>query len=724
MSTEPTLLPPTTSTQTRDTFLDAVKAIAISRVIAWHTWSWWWLSWIGAMPAMFFASGALLDLSLERHGYRATVRNRFRRLLIPFWWYSACAVVVMVAVGWRPSLSELAPWIIPLGDPVGSSETPGLWIPLWYVRAYLWFVIGAGILRAGVDLAGRSILALPVLATSGLWFLTRSGIDVPLALGDAATYSFFVLLGMLYARGDRLRGRNAFAVGAAALVSAIAWWAAFGPDSGIVNASYPLLLLAGVATVGMLLALAPALRELHGLPSRLVDVIGSRALTIYLWQGFGLLAADQLVTRREVTGPGGAVAAIVVVVTVTSAAAWAFGWIEDLAAARRPRLPHARLVPLGAMAVAVLVGAAALEPASGTTAALPPSGQAVIDRSRYNETRTEVEGTATRLDPAVDPVERVQAAFDDWVARSRDALGTIGSERVEAAVTVSTGQVVRVSWIDGGGEPENGLVPWMSMSKAVTGAWLAQLAADGIVALDDPVSAYLPDVPHGDEITLGHLVRHRSGIPTEYDDGEFYDANPRLDLEEWFDDPRLAFDPGGDFAYSRRGYFLLAWALEEASGESWTAMVHRLERGAGVDLVIDEELDPWPEISHPGDGEYRGRTWAAGGLAATFEDTARFHRWLLTDGITARARDLMTRFVPDMRDWDYGLALLPLCPCERDGEWLRAPRYGLDAALGTWAFDEDTTAVVFLKAHQWLHQGGDAIFYELQDALLDAAGSP
>ncbi len=67
----------------RDSFLDAVKALAITRVVLWHTWAWWWLSWIAAMPAMFFVSGALLGGSLERHGYVATLRSRLHRLLCP-----------------------------------------------------------------------------------------------------------------------------------------------------------------------------------------------------------------------------------------------------------------------------------------------------------------------------------------------------------------------------------------------------------------------------------------------------------------------------------------------------------------------------------------------------------------------------------------------------------------------------------------------------------------
>ena len=708
-----------TTGRPRDSFLDAVKALAIVRVVAWHTWAWPWLSWIGAMPAMFFASGALLDSSLERHGYAATLRTRLRRLLVPFWLYSAAAVAVMLGAGWRPGLREVGPWILPLADPVGSRETPGLWIPLWYLRAYLWFLIGGGLLRAGTQALGRLVLVVPVLTTLGLWLTSRVGTEVPLAVGDAATYSFFVLLGMLYARGASIGGWRAIGTGFGALAVAIGWWVGFGPKSGIVNASYPLVLLVGLATLGFWLAVAPALRALTGPPARLVQLIGSRALTIYLWQGFGLLAADQLVTRHELEGVVGAVVALVVVVTVTGAGAWAFGWVEDLAAKRAPRLPPVKLAPVGAIAVVLLVGAAAIQPASGTAPSLPPSGQAVIARNEFNDEQraeTQVGGALVHREPT----ENVRTAFDGWLSRHRDELAELGSRRIEAIVILPNREEVQLRWTADPQPADDALVPWWSMSKAVTTAWLAQLVVDGVVALDDPVSKFLPGFPHGDEITLEQLARHQSGIPHEHDSGPF-EVNPRDDVHAWMADPELAFEPGTGFSYSRVGYFVLGWALEEATGRSWTDTVHAYSAAAGVRVLVDEEVDPLPENTHPGDGTYHGRLWAGGGLAATRADTARFYRWLLTTGISTEARALMTRFSTDDVAWNYGLGLLPLCPCERDGSRLLTTRYGLDSILGSWAYDETTTATLFLTADKWFHQGPAAIFYALQQDLLDAA---
>ena len=99
------------------------------------------------MPAMFFVTGALLEGSLERRGLRATLWPRLRRLLIPYWVYAACCWVAMLVDGWRPTVGDALRWAVPLVDPTGSDALPGLWIPLWYLRAYLWFLLASGVIR-------------------------------------------------------------------------------------------------------------------------------------------------------------------------------------------------------------------------------------------------------------------------------------------------------------------------------------------------------------------------------------------------------------------------------------------------------------------------------------------------------------------------------------------------------------------------------------------------
>ena len=87
----------TQASPARDGFLDAVRAIAVVRVVTWHTYGWAPITWVvAAVPAMFFVSGHLLARSFARRPARIVVADRLRRLLIPYWLFGLVAWLVMV----------------------------------------------------------------------------------------------------------------------------------------------------------------------------------------------------------------------------------------------------------------------------------------------------------------------------------------------------------------------------------------------------------------------------------------------------------------------------------------------------------------------------------------------------------------------------------------------------------------------------------------------------
>src|SRR5438132_10872110 len=51
-----------------------------------------------------------------------------------------------------------------------------------------------------------------------------------------------------------------------------------------------------------------------------------------------------------------------------------------------------------------------------------------------------------------------------------------------------------------------------SNTKSMTAAVIVQLAQEGKLSLDDPVSKYVPGVPDGDKITITQLLKMRSGL--------------------------------------------------------------------------------------------------------------------------------------------------------------------------------------------------------------------
>lgn len=697
----------------QDALLDLIRSVAIVRVVLWHTWSWAWLSWIPAMPAMFFTSGALLEGSLERRGWWATLRQRARRLLIPYWTYAAACWVVMIATGWRPNGLDALTWLVPLVDPVGSAELSGLWVPLWYVRAYLWFVIGAGVLRALHRRVGwASVPVAAAVAVAAYWWSQDH--SLPMAVGDAAAYAPFVLAGMLYGAGRRLPGRAALAaLGVSSFVAALMIWQRLGPDDGVVNRSYLLTMVVGLGGLGLVLAWRSPLVASSARGAALIRTINSRALTIYLWQGFGLVAAHRLVDAR-VDSWWRIPASLLVVAVVIAAAVVVAGGLEDIAARRPPSrvLGGVWAVPGATLVVVSLV----LPLPEGAAAYVPLSGQAVVERAARVEADLAGDGD-DEVAPVVVGVD-AQTVLDEWVAEHRDRLDAVSTEWLDLALVDGDGELQYAVWhADGATEPDR--LAWWSMTKAVTTTWFVRLIGDGVVALDDPLSRWVPESPRAEDMTLEQLARHTAGVPEDLT-RHIFAANPGEEIDEFIERGELAYEPGEGYGYSRVGYYLLALALERASGVPYIDAVHDMADQAGAAIDFDE-TDPAGPVTDPDGHGYRGGPWSSGGLVSDVDEAARFVQWLFADGVDDDGLDLLTSFSSDPDQIYYGLGLLPLCPCETIGDRLRSERFGLDTVPGSFGVDRATKATVVLRPDSWWTDDGPVDeFYDLQERLLDS----
>ena len=124
-----------------------------------------------------------------------------------------------------------------------------------------------------------------------------------------------------------------------------------------------------------------------------------------------------------------------------------------------------------------------------------------------------------------------------------------------------------------------------SVNKTFTATLLADLVAQGKVALEDPVAKYLPAevrVPSlaGREITLLDLATHRSGLPKSVDNHQ--PADPQSPYADFTMETIYAFlashelrrEPGAGFEYSNLGFQLLGHALGRAAGMSYSEL-HR-----------------------------------------------------------------------------------------------------------------------------------------------------
>ena len=128
-----------------------------------------------------------------------------------------------------------------------------------------------------------------------------------------------------------------------------------------------------------------------------------------------------------------------------------------------------------------------------------------------------------------------------------------------------------------------------SVSKTFTALAVLRLVDEGKVALTDPISRYVADVPNGDTITVRDLIAMRSGVYDFTDDKAFLDrylAEPTL---PWTDDDTLAIirahaadstPPNEKTVYNNSNYVLLGYVIAKAERAAGAAVHHGPDRAS------------------------------------------------------------------------------------------------------------------------------------------------
>jgi D-alanyl-D-alanine carboxypeptidase len=180
-----------------------------------------------------------------------------------------------------------------------------------------------------------------------------------------------------------------------------------------------------------------------------------------------------------------------------------------------------------------------------------------------------------------------------------------------------------------------------SISKQFTAAAILLLAEEGKLSLDDPVSKYVPDLTRGNEITIRELLSHTSG----YQDFWPQDYVPPLMLQpisadgimdRWARKP-LDFDPGTKWQYSNTNYVIAGVIVEKVSSKPLLQFLsQQVFTPLQMKSVADTNENKLPPTDpggyfryalgplHPAPKEGRGWMFAAGELAMTAEDLARW----------------------------------------------------------------------------------------------------
>ncbi|WP_025619928.1 acyltransferase family protein [Salinispora cortesiana] len=371
----------------RNRYLDLLRALAVVRVVVYHVTGWATMTLVfPAMSVMFALAGSLMAASLHRFG-TAAVGRRLRRLLPSFWMLGAILVPAMLLTG-LPFTPDLLLWLFPVADPPRNDWGIPVLGPIWYLRNYLWFVLASPL---ALWLFRR--FPLPTLiAPYALTVAIELGLypNPPMVVQQFGLYFGAWMVGFAHQAGmlRRLANRVLWPT-AIVLVALGGWWNLTQPGTkGLDLNGNPLanaLWSAGVILV--VLGREPARTawiDRNAIFSRLVTLTNRRALTVYLWHMAFVAALTPLV---DVVGWShqnllGLAIRVVLVFALLGVVILLVGWVEDIAARRRPEL----IPGFGRRAAATPAGATATSEGAAVTseeatamsegAAAPPEGAA------------------------------------------------------------------------------------------------------------------------------------------------------------------------------------------------------------------------------------------------------------------------------------------------------------------------------------------------------------
>lgn len=328
-------------------------------------------------------------------------------------------------------------------------------------------------------------------------------------------------------------------------------------------------------------------------------------------------------------------------------------------------MPVSRLHSRTWIAVSTVAAAALL--ISGCSV-LSPGGS-----GKDTATDADVSEAASPVGCVVDPAAVVarkeavptEALPEALVLKLRSATEEVRAQ-ISAPGTIVAVQTPEGRWVEAFGvaDPATGRAMSVddaqrigSITKTFTGSVILQLAEEGKLSLDDPISRYVDGVPNGENISLRVLITMTSGLASYTLDDSFQ--------EEWFGNPQggwtpeqlLAkafelpplFAPGEQFNYSNTNFILLGQVIEKVTERSYAeALAERIFDPMGLSDTFMPVANELPEphstgftmqATEPGATEPLDATdWnpsfggAAGQLVSTIGDMLTYGRALGTGG--------------------------------------------------------------------------------------------
>ena len=167
---------------------------------------------------------------------------------------------------------------------------------------------------------------------------------------------------------------------------------------------------------------------------------------------------------------------------------------------------------------------------------------------------THAQGVQEELDNFFERIEQRNLAMGSISISKKDEIiyhNSFGYSRFSPAVKADTSTTYLIG----------------SISKLLTATIILQMVSEDKISLEDKLEKFFPGLPGGNDITIEHLLNHRSGIHNFGEDRskKYREINPqtREEILEVFRKEKLDYAPGKKFEYNNANYLLLSMIAEE-----------------------------------------------------------------------------------------------------------------------------------------------------------------
>ena len=621
----------------RDAALDGLRALAILRVITWHTSGWAWTTWIiSSVPAMFVVTGALLARSLQKASAFHTLRKRFKRLFLPLWFYSL--TVYLLSLLFEVRTSAVWTFFFPFSQPSSLIASQWFTSAMWYLRAYVWVLVLSPFIYA---LTRRFKSLIPVVGiiaviALGIWEIDSTGFGW--AVGDIVLYSTCTAAGMAWLVHGRPSPQSLHVTAFAFLAGACSWLLFRQPIDGVVNNDHVLHLFVGGFWTALLLHFPMTLSSFS--TTAVSRFLNRYPLSIYLWHSMTAWFFWQLVPNAIPTN-----ARVLLIVALTFLALPVVTYLIGLFEHREEgwfTLLHVspRIILVLAILLAINVGPLSRSidfVRTPLNQPLPPSAAPTV-------VKIEIEDDVKKF------LDSSAFKDDTWSIRETEMQSILdkrtqemGLGKARAIVATRDGRI----WHGISGNMRTFDQPSLigSLTKTFTTTLIMQLVDEGLISLDDSVGGMGMGFKHG-QITIRQLLTHTSGL-AKYKSKSGYVAKGTtpMDVLKYVSEQPLRSPPGSYVDYSTSGFSLLGLILEQKTGKTFEELLRsRITDALGYELSTFR-------------GDYGSIGFSTGGIIMTMDDLADWTRRYFFDRSTTK------------ETWDWamrtttGVGTHGYCPC-------------------------------------------------------------